>query len=65
VSRATVRLRSPTFQRFAIRSDAMARELQQQSAQKQAEMLVKSRELARSLQQNVAQAVEDAAKNRK
>jgi hypothetical protein len=43
----------------------MARELQQQSAQKQAEMLVKSRELARSLQQNVAQVVEDAAKTRK
>ena len=40
----------------------MARELQQQSAQKQAEMLAKSRELARSLQQNVGKALEDAAK---
>ena len=55
------RRRSPTFQRFAIRSDAMARELQQQGAAKQAELLSKSRELARELQQQAAKAVEEAS----
>ena len=53
-------LRSAAFQRFAIRSDAMARELQQQSAAKQAELLAKSREHARALQEKVARAVEEA-----
>ena len=52
---------SATFQRFAIRSDAMARELQQQSAAKQAELLAKSREHAQKLREQVARAVEEAA----
>ena len=55
-------LRSAAFQRFAIRSDALARELQQQSAAKQAELLAKSREQARILREQVGRAMEDASK---
>ena len=53
--------RSTAFQRFAIRSDAMARELQQQTAAKQAELLAKSREHAAKLRETVAKAVEEGA----
>ena len=54
--------RSATFQRFAIRSDALARDLQQQSAAKQAELLAKSREHAARLREQVARAVEEGGK---
>ena len=56
----TLRPRSAAFQRFAIRSDAMARELQQQTAAKQAELLAKSKEHASRLREQVARAVEEA-----
>ena len=56
--------RSAAFQRFAIRSDAMARELQQQSAAKQAELLAKSREHARVLREQVAKAVEEGSRGK-
>jgi hypothetical protein len=56
--------RSATFQRFAIRSDALARDLQQQSAAKQAELLAASRETAAKLRETVAKAVEEGSRGK-
>ena len=53
--------RSAAFQRFAIRSDALARDLQQQTAAKQAELVAKSLEQAAKLREQVAKAVEEGA----